>query len=225
MAGRLLLLTALATVVMVLGRVAADADESTLAESLAAISSNQGPYRLSGASRLMSGITLFAGAWYLSRASVSRQLLGTRLVTTLLALSGAFTAASGALAIALATLAPDVAPFGSLSPLFRLAETTSDLRGVTGRVGFALAGLVLVVATRHLWRAGGVLRQAAPLSAVIGIAMQFIWIESATFAHRMVGAAFFVWLVTAGVMLAAGYPEKSSIGMAGDRAGHLREEA
>ena len=208
MAGRLLLLTALATVVMVVGRVAADADEPTLMESLAAIYSSQGLYTLSGAGRLVSGITLLAGAWYLTRTWIIRERLGTPLVPGLLALSGVLTAASGALAIALAGLASDVARLGPASPLYDLADTTSDLRWFTGTTGFAVAGVALLFASRYQWKVGGALRYVSPLSAAIGVAMQFIWIDSATFAHRVIGAAFLVWLVAIGTMLATGRTEK-----------------
>ena len=208
MAGRLLLLTALATIVMVVGRVAADADEPTLVGSLSAISSSQGLYTLSGAARLVSGITLLAGAWYLTRTWIIRERLATPLVPGLFALSGAFTAASGALAIALAELASEVAPLGAASPRYVLAETVSDLRWVTGKIGFTLAGVALLFASRYQWRVGGALRYVSPLSALLGVAMQFIWIDSATFAHRIIGAAFFIWLVGIGTMLATGRTER-----------------
>ena len=207
-AGRLLLLTALATTIMVVGRVAADADEPTLMGSLAAISSSQGLYTLSGAARTVSGITLLVGAWYLTRTWIIRERMASPLVPGLFALSGAFTAASGALAIALADLASDVAPLGAASPRYVLAETISDLRWVTGKVGFTLAGVALLFASRYQWRVGGILRYVSPLSAVTGVAMQFIWIDSATSVHRVIGAAFFAWLVAIGTMLVSGRTEK-----------------
>jgi hypothetical protein len=204
MAGRLLLLTALATGVMAVGRVAADTDASSLVESLAVIASDPGPYTLSGASRLVSGITLFGAAWYLSRALMAKARVPARLASIAFALSGAFTAASGALAIALGTMASDVAPLGVRSPMYRLAEATSDLRGVTGVIGFALAGLALVLAVPFARRAGEKVRLAALFTGGIGVAMQFIWIDSATVVHRVVGAAFLVWLVAVGALLATG---------------------
>ena len=154
MAGRLLVLTALATVIMVIGRVAADADEPTLMGSLAAISANQALYTLSGGARLVSGITLLAAGWYLARTWIISERPATPLVAGLFALSGAFTAASGALAIALADLASDVAPLGAVSPRYVLAGTVSDLRWVTGKVGFALAGAALLVVSRYQWKVG-----------------------------------------------------------------------
>ncbi|MCY4369525.1 MAG: hypothetical protein OXF41_08915 [bacterium] len=201
-------MTAVATTVMVIGRVTADADQPTLAESLRAIASSQGLYVMSGASRLVSGVTLLAAAWYLARTWIIQERLGTPLVPALFALSGVFTAASGALAIALANLASDVARSGTRSPRWGLAEGISDLRWLTGKVGFVLAGVALIVAARYQWKVGGPLRYVAPVSAVIGIAMQFIWVNSATSVHRVVGAAFFVWLLAIGTMLVTGRTEK-----------------
>ena len=57
-AGVLLILTAVITAVSAAGRVAADADQHTLAESLEAISLNTGLYGLGGATRLLAGIAL-----------------------------------------------------------------------------------------------------------------------------------------------------------------------
>ena len=64
-AGWLLLVTAVATVVAEYGRVAAGADLPTLAESLAAIALHRGWYGIGGMARMVSGITLCAGAWHL----------------------------------------------------------------------------------------------------------------------------------------------------------------
>ncbi len=200
-AGWLLVMTAVATAVMVVGRVAADADEPTLIDTLTALASGRAAYTLSGAARLVSGVTLLAAAWYLSRTWIIRSRLGTPLVPGLFAASGVFTAVSGALAIALATLASDAVRLGALSPTFARAETVSDLRWMTGKIGFAIAGLALVLASHYQWKVGGVLRYVAPASAALGIAMQFIWVDSATVAHRTIGSAFFLWLVAIGMML------------------------
>ncbi len=208
LAGWLLVLTAVATAVMVVGRVAADADEPTLMGSLTAISSGRGLYTMSGAARLVSGVTLLAASWYLSRTWIIRRRLGTPLVPGLFALSAVFTAASGALAIALANLASDAVRLGALSPTLAQAETVSDLRWSTGKIGFALAGLTLVLASRYQWKVGGVLRYVSPVSAALGIAMQFIWVDSATVAHPVIGTAFFVWLVGVGMMLLTGRTER-----------------
>lgn len=59
--GAFLLLTAGATAVMVFTRVAADADQDTLLESLLAVAENRVMFGISGAARLISGIAL--GRW------------------------------------------------------------------------------------------------------------------------------------------------------------------
>ena len=207
-AGWLLLLTAAATALMAVGRVAADTDEPTFIGSLTAIASSGGQYTLSGAARLVSGVTLLAAAWYLSRTWIIRRRLGTPLVPVLFALSGVLTAASGALAIALANVASDAIRLGALSPAFARAETISDLRWLTGKIGFALAGMTLVIASRYQWKVGGTLRYVSPVSATIGIAMQFIWVDSATVAHPIIGIVFVVWLVAIGTMLLTGRTER-----------------
>ena len=207
-AGWLLVSTAAATAVMIFGRVAADADEPTLMDSLTAIASGRGEYTLSGAARLVSGITLLAAAWYLSRTWIIRRRLGTPLVPGLFAFSAVFTAVSGALAVALARLASEAVSLGAQSSTFARAETISDMRWLTGKIGFALAGLALVLATRYQWRVGGALRYVAPVSAALGVGMQFIWVDSATFAHRIIGSAFLIWLVGVGIMLLTGRTEK-----------------
>ncbi|MYB45906.1 MAG: hypothetical protein F4X18_05810 [Acidimicrobiia bacterium] len=207
-AGWLLVSTAAATAVMIVSRVAADADQPTLEGSLTAIASGGGEYALSGAARLVSGLTLLGAAWYLSRTWIIRRRLATPLVPGLFALSAAFTAVSGTLAVALASMASQAVTLGAQSSAFARAETISDLRLLTGKIGFALAGLALVVAARYQWRVGGVLRYVAPVSAILGIAMQFIWINSATVAHPIIGTAFLVWLVGVGVMLLTGRTER-----------------
>ena len=203
-AGALLLLTALATAVAVIGRVAADADQATLAESLVSISEARGLYGLGGAARLISGVTLLAAAWYLSRTWIIRERLGTPLVPILLAVSGAFTAVSGACAVLLAVSAPDVAAV-SVDPLM---ENSELLRWLTGKIGFAAAGLALIVAARYQWKVGGALRYIAPASLVIGIVMQFIWFDAVTLLHRISGVAFLVWLIAVGGMLFTGRVER-----------------
>ena len=204
-AGGLLILTALATGVAVIARVAADADQPTLAESLSAISRNSGLYGLGGAARLISGVTLLAAAWYLSRTWIIRERLGTLLVPILLAVSGAFTAVSGACALMLAASASSSMDATTIGPLI---EYSATLRWLTGKIGFAAAGLALIVASRYQWRVGGALRYVAPYSLIVGAAMQFIWIDAATVAHRIIGPAFFVWLGVVGAMLVMGRVER-----------------
>ncbi len=198
-AGLLLIITAAATVVAVVGRVAAAADHPTLAESLIAISDSSGLYAIGGAARFISGVTLIAGAWFLLRTWIIRQRLGTPLVPLLFVASGLFTAVSGAGAVALAAFAPDVSP---------ATETAAALRELTGKAGFALGGLALIVAARYQWKVGETLRRIAPVTAIIGIALQLIWFDAIIMLHTVTGAAFLVWLVGIGTMLFTGRVER-----------------
>ena len=201
-AGMLLILTAVLTVVAVAGRVAAGADQPTLAESIAAIAESSAIYGVGGVGRFVSGVTLVAGAWLLLGTWIIRERLGTPLVPWLLAASGLFTAVSGACAVAFALSASSPA---EVTPAI---EMMSAVRWVTGKIGFAASGLALVVAARYQWMVGGTLRTIAPVSAVLGIGMQFIWIDAATAVHRLTGPAFFLWLLAIGAMLATGRVER-----------------
>ena len=219
-AGVALLVAAAATVVMVAARVAADADRPTLEESLRAIAQSPATYGAGGASRLLSGAALIAGAWYLLHTWIIRERFGTPLVPYLLCASGAFTAVSGALAIALAASvpSPSEAALGGDAATETLAVLprdwvltvgqTSTLRWLTGSIGFAVAGFALIAAGLRQWGAGGLLRRIAPASLVIGIGMQLIWLDAATIMHRVTGVAFFVWIVAIGGMLATGRIER-----------------
>ena len=202
--GLSLILTALATGVAVIGRVAADADQPTFAESLVAISESGGLYATGGAGRLLSGVALVAGAWFLSQTWIIKERLGTPLVPVLFAVSGLFTIISGACAIALVAIAPEVTA---------TAETTEYLRWFTGKIGFSAAGLGLILAARDQWKVGGQLRYVAPASAVIGIAMQFIWTDAVIGLHHFSGPAFVLWLLLIGTMLATGRVERHFVAM------------
>ena len=125
--------------------------------------------------------------------------LGSPRVPALLVASGVFTAVSGACAIILAMTAPETSSF---------IESCALIRWLSGKIGFALAGIALILASRYQWRVGGPLRRIAPASALLGAAMQFIWIDSATMVHPVVGFAFFLWLVVVGVMLVTGRTER-----------------
>ena len=202
-AGLFLLLTGAVTIVMVYARVAADTDQDTLLESLQAIAANKGMYNLSGAARLISGVTLIAAAFYLWKTWSIREGFGTRLVPLLFTVSGVFTAVSGALAIVLAGSAT-----AGVDSVNSSTEAVAFLRWFTGKMGFAASGLALVAAAQRQWKAGGAMRLIAPPSALIGIAMQLIWVDAATVMHRISGAAFFVWLIVIGVMLVSGRVER-----------------
>ncbi len=209
MAGLFLILTAAATVVMVFARISADADQPTLAESLFAIAINTAMYGISGAARILSAMTLMAASWYLLRTWIIRERLATPLVPALFLVSGIVTALSGASAIALAS---SVSNTSDTAILLRAVDTSTEtidlLRWFTGKMGFTLMGLALIVATPYLWRAGGFLRYITVLSGAIGISMQFIWFDSATVMHQISGIAIFIWLVVIGAMLLTGRVER-----------------
>ena len=215
LAGILLIVTAIATIFAVIARVAADADQPTLAESLSRIALNRELYATGGAARLISGLTLIVAARMLASTWIIRERLGTPLVPALFAVSGLFTLVSGGCALALAVIAPDVTGTAIMPAPDTSQETIAYLRWFTGKIGFAAAGLALLVAAKYQWRVGGSLRYIAPVSALIGIAMQFIWIDSATFMHRINGPAFVVWLTVIGVMLATGRVERHFQRMSG----------
>ncbi|MCY3564528.1 MAG: hypothetical protein OXH26_11495 [bacterium] len=198
-AGGLLVLTALVTAVSAVTRVSSDADfQPSLQDTLDAISLHPGLYGAGGGARLASGITLGAAAWFLLMTPIIRLRLGSTLVPALFGVSGVFTAVSGLCAVILAVAAPETNPLIELAALFRW---------ISGKIGFSLAGLALVIAFRFRPKAGGLLRFIAPASGILGLAMHFIWIDSATPVHAIVGAAFFLWLPAAGSMLFRGRAE------------------
>lgn len=210
-AGVLLLLTAAATVAMVAARVAADADQATLVESLQAVAESRAVYGVSGIARFLSGVTLIAAASFLLLTWIIRERFATPWVPYLFALSGTCTAVSGAGALLIAVHPePELVYANGVATVevAKAVEVVSDLRWVTGKVGFTLAGAALVIAARYQWQVGGMLRVIAPLSALLGVAMQFIWLDAATVVHRVVGVAFFLWLLAVGTMLATGRVER-----------------
>ena len=212
-AGLLLIATAIVTVVAVVGRVAADADQDTFEHSMTYIAVNSGLYGLGGAARAISGITLIAASWFLLRTWIVRERLGTPLVPGLFVLSGLLTVVSGACAVILALFAPEVSSSSILAAPDAWLEPVANVRWLTGVVGFAIAGLALIVAARYQWMVGATLRKIAPVSAIIGLAMQFIWIDSATIMHPIIGVAFFLWLLAIGYMLASGRVERHFVAM------------
>ena len=191
-AGKLLLLAAAANLVMVVTRVAADADQPTLAESLAAIAESRAVYGMTGAARLASGILLAGAALYLWKSWTAPSGLST-LAAALLVASGAITGVSGGCALVLAAAATGAVE----SPI----ETVAYLRQLTGSLGFAVAGLGMMGIALRPAQPGDPHRLFPPAALVIGIAMQFIWVDAATLLHRIVGAAFFGWLLGSGAAL------------------------
>ena len=123
----------------------------------------------------------------------------------LFAMSGLLTAYSGAAAVVLAAIAPDglaaTAPGGAAA---RQIEATAMLRQLTGAVGFAVAGFALIIAAWHQWYVAGAAKRVAPASALLGMAMQFVWFDAATLMHAVTGTALLVWLAVVGGMLRQG---------------------
>ena len=108
----------------------------------------------------------------------------------------------------LAVSVPDATDAISTFERTTSTELAAELRWLTGKIGFAIAGLGLIAAARYQWKAGGTLRRISPVSAIIGISMQFIWVDSATFIHQFSGTAFFLWLVAIGAMFCIGRVER-----------------
>ncbi len=216
----MLLLTAAATVVMVFARVASDTDQETMLESLRAVDENRTMYGLSGIARLLSGLTLLGAGWLLLHTWIIRDRWATPVVPYLFVLSGAATVASGAGAILVAAHPLPEAVFAagaSTAPTPTTVEVGFDLRWIAGKAGFTAAGAALVVAAFYQWRVGGALRKVSPVSAVLGVAMQLIWLDAASFMHPVVGTAFFLWLMVIGTMLATGRVERHFVAAYGGR--------
>ena len=214
-AGWLLLATAIATVVSVIGRVSAT-DLTALAQSLAAIGANRGDFAIGGVARFVSGLTLLAAAWFLLRTWIMRQRLGSRPVPVLLGISGAATALSGACGVALAIAAPEPSAVDGSTSVAPTTALVLNLFWITGRTGFSLAGLALIAAGLRQWRVGGFLRPIAPVSATIGGAMQLIWAGATIGAHYFAGPAFVLWLLAIGIMLVTGQVEKRFAALVGE---------
>ena len=208
-AGALLLLTAIATVVSVFTRVASGADQPTLLESLAAIAANTELYSIGGIARIASGLTLIAGAGYVLKTWANGGRWSAPTVPVIMIVSGGFTAVSGVCAVGLvfsAGAVNDAFLTGVVgqSPVDRSTEVFAFLRWFTGKLGFAAAGLALMGAAGYQWRVGGGLKYFGIASVIVGVAMQFIWIDAATPVHRISGVAFLVWLLAMGGMLVLG---------------------
>ncbi|MDE3257534.1 MAG: hypothetical protein OYM47_06850 [Gemmatimonadota bacterium] len=206
-----MLLTVIFTVALVYTRVAADADQATLLESLAAISRRPVMYILSGVARLLSGIALLGAGLLLLRTWIIRGGWATSAVPCLFVLSGALTTVSGGITVLIAfhpALETVSGAGASPAPDMSVLESMSGLRWLTGAAGFSAAGVALAVASVYQWNVGGTLRKIAPISAVLGVAMQLIWIDAGTNLHSVIGTAFLIWLIVIGSMLASGRVER-----------------
>ncbi len=201
-AGALALFTAVATLVAVAGRVAADADQPTLAESLNAIAESRLEYSIGWIARIVSGGALAAAAYMVWRRGPGGNARDLRPMLAMFALSGACTALSGVSSALLTAMAPAV---GAAAAEPGTAQEVVDvLRWFFGKAGFAASGLALIAAARPLFGAGVPWRIAALATFLLGGAMLFIWWDAATTLHRITGPAFIVWLVIAGGLTVAG---------------------
>lgn len=199
-AGIFLIVTALTTIIAVIGRVAADADQDTLAESISQISEYQLLYGLGGIGRAVSGVTLIVGAWFLIQTWIIKDRYATSWVPYLFIGSGIFTAVSGICAVLLTTADP--------ASITSTTETIATLRWLTGKTGFSFAGVALIVAARFQYMVGGNLRRISPATLLLGIALNLIWIDLDTTIHGIIGALFVLWLVAIGSMLFTGRVER-----------------
>ena len=202
-AGILLLLAAAATAVSVATRLAGSDEPPAGSPLYLPIILDTGLYAIAGAGRVASGLALLAAAPFLRRgmAQAGWRLRLADLAAGLLAVSGAITAVSGGCMLALVAAIPEQTAFASGVPGW--LEPLNSARSLTGKAGFALAGLGLIALAPAQWHSGGILKAGAA-AAVIGIAMLFIWVDAATVMHRVSGIAYLLWLIIAGVWLAAG---------------------
>ena len=207
-AGILLLLAALATAVSVATRLAGSDEPPAGSPLYLPIVLDIGLYAVAGAGRIVSGLALLAAALFLRRAVLTAgwRLRAVDLAAGALAVSGAVTAVSGGAMLAVAAAIPETAPAVLLSlddGIPGWLEPLNYARSISGKAGFALAGLGLIALAPAQWRMGGILKISAAADAVIGIAMLFIWVDAATVMHRVSGIAFLLWLIITGVWLVA----------------------
>ena len=225
-AGLLLLLTALATGVSVVTRLAGSQEPPPDSTLYVPVILDTDLYAVAGAARVFSGLALLAWAvlcW--RRAMEAGGAAVMRAASALLGMSGIVTAASGACMLALADAVPEIAAGSSLASLAATwdipgwVEPLNEARSITGKAGFTLAGLGLIALAAAQWRIGGrLLQTGAVASAAIGIAMLFIWVDAATVMHRISGIAFLLWLIVYGGGLVIGLtvgrmpPPKAPVG-------------
>ena len=203
LAGIFLLLTAVATAIMVPTRLMADADQPTLHLTLQAIDDNTLAYTYSAVARIASGIFLVVAAGLLRSVTTPYRPAPARLAVAALSLSGVITVVSGVCALILTNIGPSAIAFDD-ARLFELASRLDTARWITGKAGFSLAGLGLVALAPVQWRMGGLLKVSAVADVIIGVVMLFIWVDAATVMHRVSGIAFLAWLIVSGLWLVAG---------------------
>ena len=219
--GAMLLLTAAVTAVMVYARMASDADQGTLLESLRSVAEHREMYGLFSAARVASGVTFMVAGWFLLRTWIIRDRWATAAVPYLFVLSGIGTAVSGVCAAVIAFQA-DPATVSTIDVTG--VGAVDNLRWLSGKAGFTAAGLALIVAAWFQWRVGGTLQKVAPVSATLGVVMQLIWVDAAAIIHPVVGGLFFLWLLVIGTMLATGRVERHFVARYGGDTGTVGAE-
>ena len=205
--GLLLLLTAVATAASVMTRLNSSMEPLAGSPIQVPIILDTGQYVIAGVARILSGLALLAAAIFLRLALRRGQPIAAGIATTLLELSGAVTAISGAAMLALAAGIPPAGDGAATLMTWGApgwVEPADAARWIAGKVGFTLAGLGLIALGPAQWRIGGLLKVSAVADVIIGVAMLFIWVDAATMMHRVSGIAFLIWLIVTGVWLVAG---------------------
>lgn len=198
--GALTVVAAAAVIIGVFARVAADADgHETLRQSLQAIADNSAAYSIYGALTMLSGASMIGAAWFLRSASAFRPLTALPVVPVIFGVAGAIYILSGAAAIFLATLAPDMSQASGM---------TSEFRRISATVAFIVSGIGLIASGFYQWKAGAPLRYIAPFSVLIGVFMQGLFMQLLTsegiaIIDRGAGLAFVAWLFIVGLTLAS----------------------
>ena len=197
--GALTVVAAAAVIIGVFARVAADADQDTLRQSLQAISQNRAAYSAYGALTLLSGAAMIGAAWFLRSASAFRTLTSRPVVPIIFGIAGAIYILSGASTIILATLAPDMSQASGMM---------SEFRRISATIAFIVSGIGLIASGFYQWKAGAPLRYIAPFSVIIGVFMQGLFMQLLTsegiaIIDRGAGLAFVAWLFIVGLTLAS----------------------
>ena len=206
-AGLLLLLAAVATAVSVMTRLSGSMEPLEGSPIQVPTILDAGQYIIAGAARTVSGLALVAAAVFLKLALRRDQPVAAGIAMTLLELSGAATAISGAAMLALAGGLPQAAEGTATLAAWDMpgwVGAVDGIRWIAGKVGFTLAGLGLIALGPVQWRIGGLLKVSAVADVIIGVAMLFIWVDAATVMHRISGIAFLAWLIVSGVWLTLG---------------------
>ena len=140
---------------------------------------------------------MMGAAWLIASGGAFRALTALPIVPLIFGVAGAIYVLSGASAVFLASVAPDMAQGGM----------ASQIREISATLAFIVAGWGLMASGFYQWKAGRPLRFIAPVSAAIGALMQVMLIRLATgdgiaFYDQIVGLLFVIWLFIMGFTLA-----------------------